>query len=97
MLEMNMPQRAVRTKMEVDGCSIADIDAFFTRGASLNVRDEEEEAAATKITEKSIQKYTKMLKNGIAESAVKQRMLVDRINSPDIEEFFNNFISGNYD
>jgi len=92
MLKSNIPAPAVRQRMVADEIPIIVIDAFFTGGASTAVIREEDtnEPAAAKIVDFS--KYSKMVKVGMAEEAIRQKMEIAGISTDDIDSFFVNFM-----
>lgn len=89
MLKQKLPVAAVRQRMEADGISPAIIDSFFTGGASVEVQTE---AVVESTVAIDISKFTKMLKVGSHEGAVRQRMVAAGISSEDIDAFFSNYI-----
>lgn len=86
MLKQKLPVAAVRQRMEADGVSTSVVDAFFTGGASLAVQDEG--TAEPLGAEVDTAKYTKMLRVGMSEGAVRQRMEAAGISSEAINAFF---------
>ena len=81
--------------MAADGVSPADVDAFFTGGLSRQdgVRDDALEAAAAAAASgapdaKRLEAYAAMIKRGLPEAAVRQKMMLDKVPAAAVEEFF---------
>lgn len=91
MLQQKLPIAAVRQRMEADRVAPDVIDSFFTGGVSLIFKDEEEFSSKSGMNPIDSQKYLKMLKIGMAEEAVRQRMESVGISSEDIDGFFRDF------
>lgn len=88
MLQQNFSFAIVRQRMEADQISPTTIDSFFTGGSSLVAQDSTEACMHSKKTSFDISTYARMLKVGMAEGAVRQRMEVANISSDDIDAFF---------
>lgn len=87
MLKQKLPVAAVRQRMEADSVSPTVVDAFFTGGASLAVQgDEATQAQAAAV---DVEKFTKMLRVGMGEGAVRQRMQAAGISSESVDAFFS--------
>ena len=88
MLQQKLPIAAVRQRMEVDRIPPSVIDAFFTGGASTVVQDPASLAAENAKVVVDTAKFTKMLKVGMSEEAVRQKMESVGITGEDIDSFF---------
>lgn len=90
MLKSGLKPATVRQRMSVDGIPAATIDSFFTGGASLQViqHDEPEPEAFL-----DVEKYKKLLKVGLDEQAVRQRMTNDKISNVATDSFFESLYS----
>jgi hypothetical protein len=92
MLRANIPREAVRQAMEVSGLSATVICNFFTGGLSskygIQMSDETTDNNHTVIEG---EKYSKMLKVGMPEGAVRQKMISANLSPDAIEHFFVNY------
>jgi hypothetical protein len=75
MLRSKLPVAAVRQRMVVDGVSPAAIDAFFTGGMSQEVISAEDDISANIILNVDLAQYRKMLRLGLCEAAVRQKLV----------------------
>jgi len=95
MLQANIPAAAVRQRMTVDGVKASDNDAFFTGGASTALYEGME--ISTVIAAINFSPYAKMMKVGMNEGAVRQRMQSAGLSDKEIDNFFCDFIDGKFD
>ena len=95
MLKSNLPPAAVRQRMVVDRIEPAVIDAFFTGGASIAVQNEEDLSPKSSSSHADYGKYKKMLKVGMTEDVVQQKMETAGIGLEDINNFFIHLIEEN--
>ena len=95
MLQANIPTAAVRQRMTVDGINTSDIDAFFTGGASTALYEGMEISPVLAAT--NFSPYTKMMKVGMNEGAVRQRMQAAGLSDKEIDNFFCDFMDGKFD
>ncbi len=89
MLKQKLQIATVRQRMEVDGISPSVIDSFFSGGASEVVQNEDDIQPNVEVDNA---KFTKMLKVGMNEDAVRCRMEAAGISSERINSFFCNYI-----
>ena len=93
-----VPEAAVRQRMAADGVSPVDIDAFFTGGLSRQdgIRDDALDAADTATRtapdKKRLEAYAAMIKRGLPEAAVRQKMAMDKVPVAAVEDFFQRFL-----
>lgn len=86
MLKQKLPIAAVRQRMEADGVSPAVVDAFFTGGASREVQNLDDPPAATSL---DMGKFVTMLRVGMGDGAVRQRMEAAGVAREDMNAFFS--------
>lgn len=85
MLRSGLRPEVVRQRMTVDGIPSATIDSFFTGGASRQVQAEEPVMSVVV----DFEKYKKMIRVGLDEVAVGQRMRNDLVEEAAIQKFFD--------
>jgi len=97
MLKVKLPFAVVRQRMEADGIPPTEIDAFFSCGISNSLCDEEtlSATASTASTRFDPSPFIKMLKIGINEGAVRQKLLTAGLSEEDIDIFFSSCIDQN--
>ncbi|KAH3744485.1 hypothetical protein Pelo_14113 [Pelomyxa schiedti] len=88
MLQVGLSEAAVRQRMSVDGVPLTQIDQFFSTHSTP--------ASLTESRNKTCSaKYSMMIKAGISEGAVRQRMMVvDNLSPPQVDAFFSKISSG---
>lgn len=87
MKKAGLPEPAIENAMTKDGLDQADQDEFFGR--------KKEAAQGKNITDPRFEKYSKMLKHGLPEGAVRVAMLKDGLSEADQSTFFNDGGSSN--
>jgi hypothetical protein len=91
MLKMGIPPPAVKQKMVADGVDPIKIQNFFMDSADdekpAAADDKKEKAPLSAAKDPRFAKYAKMLKLGIDQSAVKQRMVQDGLSPDDVDKF----------
>ena len=98
MLRANIPIAAVRQRMEADSISKHEIDAFLSGGVSAidGIKDEILDTTPS-LDKSSLKPYAQMLKRGVMEGAVRQKMaLTAKIPEADIDQFFTDYMKGEY-
>jgi hypothetical protein len=90
MLRVSVPPAAVRQRMEADGIPPSLIDAFFTGGAVHDAADmtAEAEAHQKRLDGQCLQAFTAMLRVGLPEAAVRQKMRAAGVSDRTIASFF---------
>ena len=93
MLQQKLSFAVVRQRMETDRIAPDVIDAFFTGGASVLVEDEAEvKRRAENVEPVDTLKFLKMLKIGMGEGAVRQKMESAGFSHEAIDLFFSEVI-----
>ena len=95
MLKMNIPLAAVRQRMEAELIPPSQIDSFFTGGASIFLQDNEDMENDIK-TKTNFDSYIKMLRVGMGEGAVMQKMRAAGLTIKLIDQFLCDFMDGRY-
>lgn len=84
MIQMNLPIAAVRQKMVAEGIDSSIIDSYFT-GGIVSAKGDEQSSRSV-----DMDKYTRMLTMGMPEGAVRQKMVVAKIPTDQIDAYFSN-------
>ena len=98
MLRANIPIAAVRQRMEADSISKHEIDAFLSGGVSAidGVKDDVLDTKPS-IDKSSLKPYAHMLKCGIMEGAVRQKLALNaKCSDTEIDQFFVDYMNGDY-
>jgi hypothetical protein len=94
MLKANIPREAVRQSMKVSGLSASVISDFFTDGMSSRCGVSGQEAInCTGIADIDYQIYSKLLKIGLPEEAIRHKMIQAGISPELVDNFFVDFYS----
>ena len=99
MLRANIPTAAVRQRMEADSIRKYEIDAFLSGGVSAidGVRDNVLDTKPS-VDKSSLKPYAHMLKCGIMEGAVRQKLALNaKCSETEIDQFFADYMNGEYD
>jgi hypothetical protein len=94
MLKANIPREAVRQSMKVSGLSTSVISDFFTDGmcSRCGVRGHEE-IDSNGMSDIDYRRYSKLLKIGLPEDAVRHKMIKADISHELVDIFFVDFYS----
>ena len=98
MLRANIPTAAVRQRMEADSISKYEIDAFLSGGVSAidGIRDDVLDTKPS-LDKSTLKPYAQMLKCGIMEGAVRQKMALNaKCPEAEIDQFFTEYMNGEY-
>lgn len=84
-----LPEAAVRQRMNLEGVSETDIDAFFAQRLNSTGRLSASTPDIVESTEDKFEKYRKMRKNKLPEGAIRQCMSRDGYKEDEIESFLS--------